>query len=333
MIIIIILFIIILVIFFYYQLKKHYWFNFSLLIHKNKINKYFSIKDPSILSTSNIDEINIENFVELYKQYYPSSFLITKKTFINFFKYNANPFIIYKIQNNFPIAAILVSLQKYILHQKNISILNIDYAIVDLKFRNKNIFQALMHEIADIGNKNNVFTGVFKTDLKPIPFLKYNFLSMYYKTAFKKLNEKFYNKPVKIREISEIDINKLYAKLQRDFVYYPGRECLESILTKNKEFINFCIDAKIIFSFKYNSPKIIEIINIFFLEEKINMQLLEEGIIYILGGYNFEEMVVEDVGMNGIFIKWMGNLMQPLHKSYHYFLGVTEKIEKEKCIL
>ena len=79
-------------------------------------------------------------------------------------------------------------------------------------------------------------------------------------------------------------------------------------------------------NFKINSPDYIELLYIFY-PEKQNIQNIIE---YLQNNYSFKILITDDIGNNSHLIKTYDKLFQNGYPVYHYILGLTEKLDKEK---
>ena len=131
-----------------------------------------------------------------------------------------------------------------------------------------------------------------------------------------------------------MEMEKLNGIFWNNFEFFPVLDSgkrMERILFNNDN-ITFLVDGKIIFHLKYNSKKYLELMYVFCFE-KNNEESIKNGLKYLVENYGFEHLIVDDVGMNGVVIDNTDGIFKPIHKSYHYFLGIDGKLDKKKCII
>jgi len=303
----------------YKKYNNHYWYNVFRNLNEKQYYNHNDFKNGAVIE-KNIDNVDINDLITLYKNYFPS-FNITKTTILNFFKLE-NPAIIYKRNNNI-IASVFNSINEVVYNNKIMRVNFVDYAIVDKKMRNNNIFQGLMNEVANYTNMHKSPLIMFKIDLTPIPsFLDYNFTSNYYSAIKRNFTT----------NVTINDFNKDYYPKINNFLkkyqFHPilkEKSNLANILINDDQRKTIVIDGKIVFNLKYNSSDFLEILYVFCLEE--NNYLVKEGIKYINQKYNFKYLFIDSIGYNINVIDIMGNYFKEKHKTYHYILGVKEKLE------
>jgi len=307
--------------------KSHYWYNVYDKLNKNE-SKYYSsnsFKNESIIE-NNIKKINLNELENLYKNYFPS-IKIDKQKIINFFNFMQKPVIIYKRSDKI-IAAVFNSINQIFFKNKIENINFVDYAIVEKNIRNKNIFQGLMNEVANYTNINNSKFIMFKIDLHPIPSFKdFNFKSWYY-TCIKQNISNNKNMIVEKKDISPSYFPKINIFFKNNLKFYPiieEKSSLANILINNDERITLVIEEKIIINMKYNSNNYLEILYIFCLEN--NDELLKESLIYIINNIEFKYLYIDAIGYNIKAIDIMSSYFRKKHETYHYILGLKEKLE------
>ncbi len=310
----------------YKRFTKHYWFNVALKMHKGKYFTDNSFNNESIIEYD-ISRINLNEFLKLYENYFPS-FKITENTFKSFFNKMNNPVIIYK-KEDIIISNVFNSINdiSYLGNTKKINF--VDYAITDINNRNKNIFQGLMNQVANYTNIMNTELIIFKIDIKPIPSFKdYNFTSNYWLGIKQKMEiNKSIVEKIDIDETSYKLINNFFIK---NFKFYPilkRNSNLANILINDIERITIIIDKKIIINLKYNSPDYLEILYIFCFDE--NEGLIVDGIRYINNNFDFKYLIIDDIGNNYKLIDLMGEYFRKRHITYHYILGLKEQLDKK----
>lgn len=308
----------------YKKFGKHYWFNVSKKMNEDKYFSDPSFNNGSIIET-NLNFINLNQLEELYKNYF-SSFKITPEKIRNFFKNMENPAIIYKESDRI-IASVLNSINSISYKNIKYKVNFVDYAIVDKNIRNKNVFQGLMNQVANYTNKNNTQLIMFKIDVNPIPsFPDYNFVSKYY-VAYKSKYPIGKSK-IELKNIKPNYYKKINEFLKNNFIFYPIiNSNLGNILINNEERITIIIEEKIIINLKYNSNDYLELLYVICLEE--DNVLLEEGINYIFNNLNFKYLLVDKIGYNCKIIKLFEERFKSKHKTYHYILGINEKLDKK----
>jgi len=320
----ILIFIFLILIFILYKkFSTHYWYNNLKTWDKDKFYHSDKFNNGSTIS-SNLENLNINEIIELYKYYYPS-FRVSDKTLKNFFNDMEKPAIIYKKENKI-IACVLNSINN--VYYKNIINVNfVDYAIVDKNIRNKNIFRGLMNEIAIYCNNNNTHLVIFKIDLKPIESLpNYNFKSEYYSCI--KRDMKIGDCKIEKKNIT----NEYYPKINNFFKKYKFYPIITSnlckILINNEQRITLICDEKIVFNLKYNSEDNLELLYVIELEE--DDESFRNGIAYIFNNIKFKMIFVDGIGNNLKVIKLFGDYFKCRHDTYHYTVGSKDKLKSDE---
>lgn len=315
-------------------LNKHYWFKFHLHFEKNKHekNKFFT-QENSISKSINIEKINKDQLIQLYKDYFPS-FNITVKTIENYFNDYTESVLLYKEEKGVIIGAVFNSINNIVLRGKKYRANFVDYACISKKNRGNNLFQEFMYKIADHSNRNSADLIIFKVDIKPIPsYQQYSFMTSYFLSTKENLNKIICKNKFQIMTLNETHFSKINSYFWNNFIFFPNlseNTYFKNMLSNSEERITYIIDEKIILSFRYISDNNLELLYSIFLEE--DEEMLKYGISYLCKKYNFEYLLIEDIGDNGKVIKYMGNFFELNHRTYHYVLGSEEKLSKEQVI-
>lgn len=321
-----IFYLLIILIFLYYisnhYFKKHFWYNVYKQL--NITDHFYTDKEFSSVIEKNIKHINLNKAVSLYKSYFPASFTITENTIQNYFKKMENPTFIYKRESDYLIGGVFNSINTIIYKKEEYKVNFVDYAVVHYKNRNQNIFQSLMNSIAKYTNMNKAKYIVFKIDMNPIPsFQGYNFISNYYYLLKKNINYSFKNTIIEKKNIDEYDkINKLLSSL-KFYPYLYKNTTFANTLVNDDENITIVIDNKLIMNFKRHSHEHIELLYIFELDKIDIIEYCKMGLQYMKENESFDRITMDSIGFNMRIIE----LFQKTHITYHYILGLTEKLE------
>jgi len=315
-------------------LNKHYWFKFYLHYEKNKNkNNRFFTQENNIKESLNLEKINKDQLIELYKDYFPS-FNITLKNIENYFIDFNEPALLYKENEGVIVGSVLNSINNIILSGKKYKANFVDYACISKKKRGNNLFQDFMYKIADFSNKKNADLIIFKVDVKPIPsYQNYSFMTSYFISTKEKFNKIIYKNIFQISTLNETHFSKINSYFWNNFKLFPNlleNTYFKNMLRNSDERITYIIDEKLILSFKYISNKNLELVYSIFLE--YDEELVKYGMHYLCKKYNFEYLLIEDIGDNGKVIKCIVDLFELNHRTYHYVLGSEAKLSKEQVI-
>jgi len=319
-------YLIIISIFLYYILnhyfKKHFWYKVYKQLNIN--NNFYTDKEFNSQIEKNINNINLNKVIHLYKTYFPSSFTITENTIPAYFKKMENPAFIYKNQDDNLIGGVFNSINTIIYKKEKYNVNFVDYAVVYYKNRNQNIFQSLMNSIAKYTNSNKAKYIVFKIDMNPIPsFHEYNMTSNYYYLLKKNINYSIKNIIIEKNNIDDYDkINKLLSSL-KFYPYLYKNTTFANTLVNDDENITIVIDNKLIMNFKRHSREHIELLYIFELDKIDIIEYCKMGLQYMKENESFDRITVDSIGFNIKIIE----LFEKTHITYHYILGLTEKLE------
>ena len=264
--------------------------------------------------------------VHLYKSYFPASFTITENTIQNYFKKMEKPAFIYKSGDDNLIGGVFNSVNTVIYKKEEYKANFVDYAVVHYKNRNQNIFQSLMNSISKYTNSNKAKYIVFKIDMNPIPsFHGYNMTSNYYYLLKKNINYSIKTDLVHKKNIEELDIEKINKSLSslKFFPYLYKDTTFVNTLVNDDENITLFIDNKLIMNFKRHSRDHIELLYIFELDKIDIIEYSKMGLQYMKENESFDRITVDSIGFNIRIIE----LFEKTHITYHYILGLDEKIE------
>lgn len=321
-----IFYLLIILIFLYYisnhYLKKHFWY--KVYKQLNITDYFYTDKVFSSIIETKINFINLNKAVSLYKCYFPASFKITENTIQNYFKKMENPAFIYKNQDDNLIGGVFNSINTIIYKKKEYNVNFVDYAVVYYKNRNQNIFQSLMNSISKYTNMNKAKYIVFKIDMNPIPsFHEYNMTSNYYYLLKKNINYSIQKSKIEKKNIDDYDkINKLLSSL-KFYSYLHKNTTFANTLINDDENITIVINNKLIMNFKRHSREHIELLYIFELDKINIIEYCKMGLQYIKENESFDRITVDSIGFNIKIIE----LFEKTHITYHYILGLTEKLE------
>ena len=327
----IIFLVIIIVLIFIYLLHKyysrHYWYNVNSKLGEVNYYSSNSFSNGSVIE-KNIDKLDIKSLINLYKDYF-ASFNITEDTIKYFFKTMNQPVVIYKKEVEI-IASVFNSINSVIYGSKLYLVNFVDYAIVSKKVRNRNIFQGLMNEVANYTNVNNCRLIMFKIDVNPIPsFMGYNFMSKYYYGERRDMGK--IGSKIEVKNIGLEYFKKIISFMESNFVFYPIIEessNLYNILVNNSQRITIIVEDRVILNFKYNSSNFLELMYIFNIGGD-DMMILD-GIRFINKNYNFRYLFMDGIGYNIKLLNLMGDYFREKHDTYHYILGINDKLDKSK---
>jgi len=308
--------------------NKHFWFKYSK--HSLSSNIFFASGEfnRGEKCCNDLSTIDLDEFENLYKNYFPNV-KITKQIIRNFFKLMPDPLIIYKKEDKL-VASVFNALIP-VKYKGNIYKSNfVDYGVVDKTCRNKKIYQGLMNQVSVYTTKMNVKFVCFKIDLRPIPsFQDYNMVSDYY--IFRKKRQMNPVENVKIL-YSVPEDKRIDDYFANNFDFYPAN--INNFLITNDERLTFIVEDKVIFNLRFNSPQNLELLYIIFLEylqsEEEVAHLIEKATSFINNNFNFNKLFVDGVGMNLLYIRVMSKYLENLHPTYHYILGMEEKLKIER---
>lgn len=323
-----IFYLLIIFILFYYvsnhYFKKHFWYKVYKQLYIT--DNFYTDKEFSSIIEKNINLINLNKAVNLYKSYFPASFTITETTIKNYFIKMEKPAFIYKSVNDYLIGGVFNSINTVIYKKEEYKANFVDYAVVHYKNRNQNIFQSLMNSISKYTNSNKAKYIIFKIDMNPIPsFHGYNMTSNYYYLLKKNINYSIKIEPVQKKNIGELDIEKINKSLSslKLFPYLYKNTTFANTLVNDDENITLFIDRKLIMNFKRHSSDHIELIYIFELDKIDIIQYCKMGLQYMKENESFDRITIDSIGFNIKIIE----LFEKTHITYHYILGLDEKLE------
>ena len=307
-----------------YYFKKHFWY--KVYKQLNITEHFYTDKEFSSVIENQINLINLNKVVHLYKSYFPASFTITENTIQNYFKKMEKPAFIYKSGDDNLIGGVFNSVNTVIYKKEEYKANFVDYAVVHYKNRNQNIFQSLMNSISKYTNSNKAKYIVFKIDMNPIPsFHGYNMTSNYYYLLKKNINYSIKTDLVHKKNIEELDIEKINKSLSslKFFPYLYKDTTFVNTLVNDDENITLFIDNKLIMNFKRHSRDHIELLYIFELDKIDIIEYSKMGLQYMKENESFDRITVDSIGFNIRIIE----LFEKTHITYHYILGLDEKIE------
>lgn len=307
--------------------SKQYWFNVARKMGEKEFYNGESFRNGAIIE-ADINKLNVNEIVDLYKNYIPS-FTIDESKIRNFFSIMEKPALVYKREVKL-VGAVFNSINR-VFYNNNVFFVNfVDCSVVEKSMRKKNVFEGIMNEVSVYTNKNQAKLLFFKIDLKPVPsFPDYNFISTYY--IGKKVNMGKINSGVKVENIDEKCYVGICSFLKKKCKIYPVLDKNSSfgkILINNGERITFIVGDKVIFNLRYNSKDYLEIMYVLCLEE--NDELVRDGIRYINNELNFRNLLIDSIGYNKRVIEIMGDYFNKHHITYHYMLGVKDKIMEDE---
>jgi len=283
-------------------------------------------KEFSSVIEKKISLINLNKAVQLYKSYFPASFTITEATIKNYFTKMENPAFIYKSGPDNLIGGVFDSINTVIYKKEEYKANFVDYAVVHYKNRNQNIFQSLMNSISKYTNTNKAKYIIFKIDMNPIPsFHGYNMTSNYYYLSKNKINYLIKSELVQKKNIDESDfdgINKSLSSL-KFYPYLYKNTTFANTLVNDDENITLFIENKVIINFKRHSPEHIELLYIFELDKIDIIEYCKIGLQYMKENESFDRITVDSIGFNMKIVE----LFEKTHITYHYILGLDEKLD------
>jgi hypothetical protein len=235
-----------------------------------------------------------------------------------------NPSFIYKRESDYLIGGVFNSINTIIYKKEEYKVNFVDYAVVYYKNRNQNIFQSLMNSISKYTNMNKAKYIVFKIDMNPIPsFQGYNFISNYYYLLKNDINYSVKNTIIEKKNIDEYDkINKLLSSL-KFYPYLYINTTFANTLVNDDENITIIINKKLIMNFKRHSHEHIELLYIFELDKIDIIEYCKMGLQYMKENESFDRITMDSIGFNTRIVE----LFEKTHITYHYTLGLTEKLE------
>ena len=304
--------------------KKHFWY--KVYKQLNITDNFYTDKEFSSIIETNLNLINLNKVVHLYKSYFPASFTITETTIKNYFKKMEKPAFIYKSGDNNLIGGVFDSINTIIYKKEEYKANFVDYAVVYYKNRNQNIFQSLMNSISKYTNSNKAKYIIFKIDMNPIPsFHGYNMTSNYYYLLKKNINYSIKSDLVKKKNIEDSDFDKINKSLSslRLFPYLYKNTTFANTLVNDDENITLFIDNKLVMNFKRHSSEHIELLYIFELDKIDIIEYCKMGLQYMKENEQFDRITVDSIGFNIKIVK----LFEKTHITYHYILGLDEKLE------
>jgi hypothetical protein len=323
-----ILYLLIILIFLYYisnhYFKKHFWYKVYKQLYIT--DNFYMDKEFNSVIERKINLINLNKAVSLYKSYFPASFTITETTIKNYFKKMENPAFIYKSGPDNLIGGVFNSINTIIYKKEEYKANFIDYAVVHYKNRNQNIFQSLMNSISKYTNTNKAKYIIFKIDMNPIPsFHGYNMTSNYYYLLKKNINYITKTALVQKKNIDESDfdiINKSLSSL-KFYPYLCKDTTFANTLLNDDENITIHVDNKVIMNFKRHSSDHIELLYIFELDKIDIIEYCKMGLQYMKENESFDRITVDSIGFNIRIVE----LFEKTHITYHYILGLDEKLD------
>ena len=304
--------------------KKHFWY--KVYKQLNITDNFYTDKEFSSIIETNLNLINLNKVVHLYKSYFPASFTITETTIKNYFKKMEKPAFIYKSGDNNLIGGVFDSINTIIYKKEEYKANFVDYAVVYYKNRNQNIFQSLMNSISKYTNSNKAKYIIFKIDMNPIPsFHGYNMTSNYYYLLKKNINYSIKSDLVKKKNIEDIDFDKINKSLSslRLFPYLYKNTTFANTLVNDDENITLFIDNKLVMNFKRHSSEHIELLYIFELDKIDIIEYCKMGLQYMKENELFDRITVDSIGFNIKIVE----LFEKTHITYHYILGLDEKLD------
>ena len=304
--------------------KKHFWY--KVYKQLNITDNFYTDKEFSSIIETNLNLINLNKVVHLYKSYFPASFTITETTIKNYFKKMEKPAFIYKSCDNNLIGGVFDSINTIIYKKEEYKANFVDYAVVYYKNRNQNIFQSLMNSISKYTNSNKAKYIIFKIDMNPIPsFHGYNMTSNYYYLLKKNINYSIKSDLVKKKNIEDIDFDKINKSLSslRLFPYLYKNTTFANTLVNDDENITLFIDNKLVMNFKRHSSEHIELLYIFELDKIDIIEYCKMGLQYMKENELFDRITVDSIGFNIKIVE----LFEKTHITYHYILGLDEKLD------
>lgn len=304
--------------------KKHFWY--KVYKQLNITEHFYTDKEFNSIIETNRNLINLNKAVHLYKSYFPASFTITENTIKNYFKKMEKTAFIYKSGNDYLIGGVFNSINTVIYKKEEYKANFVDYAVVHYKNRNQNIFQSLMNSISKYTNLNNAKYIIFKIDMNPIPsFHGYNMTSNYYYLLKNNINYSIKTMLVQKKSVMESDfdgINKSLSSLKL-FPYLYKDTTFANTLVNDDENITLFIDNKLIMNFKRHSSEHIELLYIFELDKIDIIEYCKMGLQYMKENELFDRITVDSIGFNMKIVE----LFEKTHITYHYILGLDEKLE------
>ena len=304
--------------------KKHFWY--KVYKQLNITDNFYTDKEFSSIIETNLNLINLNKVVHLYKSYFPASFTITETTIKNYFKKMEKPAFIYKSCDNNLIGGVFDSINTVIYKKEEYKANFVDYAVVYYKNRNQNIFQSLMNSISKYTNSNKAKYIIFKIDMNPIPsFHGYNMTSNYYYLLKKNINYSIKSDLVKKKNIEDSDFDKINKSLSslRLFPYLYKNTTFANTLVNDDENITLFIDNKLVMNFKRHSSEHIELLYIFELDKIDIIEYCKMGLQYMKENELFDRITVDSIGFNIKIVE----LFEKTHITYHYILGLDEKLD------
>jgi hypothetical protein len=304
--------------------KKHFWYKVYKQLYIT--DNFYTDKEFSSIIETNLNLINLNKVVHLYKSYFPASFTITDNTIKKYFSKMEKPAFIYKIWDNNLIGGVFDSINTIIYKKKEYKANFVDYAVVHYKNRNQNIFQSLMNSISKYTNSNNAKYIIFKIDMNPIPsFHGYNMTSNYYYLLKKNINYSIKSNFIQKKNVEESDFDRINKSLfsLKFFPYLYKNTTFANTLVNDDENITLFIDNKLVMNFKKHSREHIELLYIFELDKIDIIEYCKMGLQYIKENELFDRITVDSIGFNIKIVE----LFEKTHITYHYILGLDEKLE------
>jgi hypothetical protein len=345
------LIIIILTYYYYHYLQNHFWYNFRKNLGKTKF--YSGKLHINIYSKKNLKENDINNLVQLYKNYL-EGVIVDKEKIENFLSIMPNPEFFFMKVNSIYYGAVMNSIIE-IKYKNNTYLSNfVDNAIINKNYRDKGIFKELMNYVSNYSNEMNAKFIIFKIDKKPIPsFYEFNLVSNYYyclcpcpcPCPFKKGACPQIETSCPCPQIDTScycpQIETSCPKNKDQFFKYKNSKniiILSCPLNKDIELNNlenrdenfgvipfFKETEKTTMIFKRNSPESIELLYIYNPIKESISNIMQ----YLFNNYTFDIFFVDDIGNNSHLLKAYPNLFKIAYPVYHYILGLKEKIPKE----
>jgi hypothetical protein len=183
-----------------------------------------------------------------------------------------------------------------------------------------------MNSISKYTNTNKAKYIVFKIDMNPIPsFHGYNMTSNYYYLLKKNINYSIKSAPVQKKNIGESDFNRINKSLSslKFFPYLYKNTTFANTLVNDDENITINIDNNVIMNFKRHSRDHIELLYIFELDKIDIIEYCKIGLQYMKENESFDRITVDSIGFNTRIVE----LFEKTHITYHYILGLEEKLD------
>jgi hypothetical protein len=149
--------------------------------------------------------------------------------------------------------------------------------------------------------------------------------SNYYYLLKKNINYSIKTVLVQKKNIEELDIEKINKSLSslKFFPYLYKDTTFANTLVNDDQNITLFVDSKLIMNFKRHSRDHIELLYIFDIDKIDIIEYCKMGLQYMKENESFDRITVDSIGFNTKIVE----LFEKTHITYHYILGLEEKLD------